>query len=179
MKKVVVISTSLHGGSNSEILAREFVRGAKEGGNEAELIRLAGKKIGFCIGCLSCQKTLQCVIADDARDIAEAVRNADVVVFATPIYYYDVCGQMKTLLDRLNPLFASDYRFREVYLLATAADDDESAMDGAAKCIEGWVECFAKARLCKVLRGVGIGAANDAKNHPDTMSQAYEMGNNV
>lgn len=179
MKHVVVISTSLRKGSNSEVLAKEFVEGAEKSGNKVEFISLTGKKLDFCIGCLVCQKTQKCVIDDDARTMAETVKNADTVVFATPIYYYEMCGQMKTLLDRLNPLFPSDYRFRDVYLLATAADNDERAMDGVVKGLEGWVECFPKAGLAGVLRGVGIGDANDAKNHPDMLKKAYEMGKTV
>ena len=176
MKNVVVISASLRKGSNSAYLAKEFAKGAEEAGNKVEFISLAGKKLGFCHGCLACQKTQKCVIDDDARAIAEAVKNADAVAFATPIYYYEMCGQMKTLLDRLNPLFPSDYKFREVYLLATSADGEDRAMDGAVKGLEGWVECFPKSRLAGVVRGAGIGDPDDAKNHPDALKKAFEMG---
>jgi len=58
----------------------------------------------FCVGCLACQETRRCVLQDDAVWIAEKVRNADTLVFVTPIYYYEMSGQFKTLLDRLNPL---------------------------------------------------------------------------
>lgn len=85
MKKVVIISASLRKTSNSDILAKEFEKGAKTAGNEVEYISLVGKKIGFCVGCLACQKTQKCVIADDAAQIADQVKNADVLVFATPI----------------------------------------------------------------------------------------------
>ena len=59
------------------------------------------------------------------------------IAFATPIYYYEMCGQMKTLLDRMNPLYTSEYAFRDIYLLTTAAENDESAMDGAVKGMQG------------------------------------------
>ena len=67
---------------------------------------------------------------------------ADVLVFATPIYYYGMCGQMKTLLDRANPLFTADYAFRDIYLLAAAAEDDKHTVDGAVTGLGGWVDCF-------------------------------------
>ena len=51
------------------------------------------------------------------------VKNAEVIVYATPIYYYEMCGQMKTLLDRLNPLYSADYLFRDIYMIATAAEN--------------------------------------------------------
>lgn len=179
MKNVVILSTSLRRGSNSEILAKEMVRGAQEPGHKVEFISLVGKKLGYCIGCLACQKTQKCVIDDDARQIAEQVKNADAVVFATPIYYYEMCGQMKTLLDRMNPLFPSDYSFRDVYLIATAADNEDAAMDGAVKGIEGWISCFPKSHLAGVLRGVGIGDANDARNHKDMLKKAYDVGKSI
>ena len=94
MKNVLIISTSLRGGSNSELLAKECAKGAEEAGNRVELLSLKGKKIQYCIGCLACIKTGKCVQRDDAPEIMEKLRRADVLVFATPIYYYEMCGQM-------------------------------------------------------------------------------------
>ena len=68
-KKVVVISTSLRGNSNSEKLAEYFAKGAEDAGNTVEFISLKNKKIGFCIGCLVCQRKGECVIKDDAIEI--------------------------------------------------------------------------------------------------------------
>ena len=121
MKRVIVISTSLRHGSNSDILADKFVEGALSAGNNVEKISLAGKEIQFCRGCFACQKLGRCVIKDDVNDIMAKVLEADVVCWATPIYYYEMSGQMKTLIDRLNALYPLDYRFRDVYLLTTAA----------------------------------------------------------
>lgn len=130
-KSVLIISTSPRKGGNSDALAEEFARGAQEAGNRVEKIELYNKTIGFCKGCLACQKSLRCVIRDDADTIAQKMLTADVIVFATPIYYYEMCGQMKTMLDRANPLYPADYAFRDIYLLATAADTDKGTMDGA------------------------------------------------
>ena len=152
MKKVLVISTSLRKNSNSQALAEEFARGAREAGNQVEEVSLAGKKLAFCTGCLA---------------------------FATPVYYYEMSGQMKTLLDRCNPLFGTDYRFREVYLLATAADGEESAMDGAEQGLQGWVDCFEEARLAGVLRGVGLTGPGEAKADAALLRRAYEMGRKI
>ena len=117
MKKVLIVSASPRVNSNSEALAKAFARGAQEAGDETELISLRGKTVNFCRGCFVCQEKLRCVIHDDADAICQKALNADVLVFATPIYYYEMSGQLKTLLDRLNPLFPSDYAFRDVYLL--------------------------------------------------------------
>ena len=85
---------------------------------------LRGRSIAFCMGCLACQSAGQCVIQDDAVEIAEKMGRAEVIAFATPIYYYEMSGQMKTLLDRANALFASDYAFRDIYLLTAAAEEE-------------------------------------------------------
>ena len=103
-KKVLIISTSPRRGGNSDSLADAFAQGAREAGHAVEQISLSDKTIGFCKGCLVCQKTQRCVIRDDADSIAQNMLTADVLVFSTPIYYYGMCGQMKTMLDRSNPL---------------------------------------------------------------------------
>ena len=179
MKNVLIISTSLRGGSNSELLAKECAKGAEEAGNCVELLSLKGKKIQYCIGCLSCIKTGKCVQKDDAPEIMEKLRRADVLVFATPIYYYEMCGQMKTLLDRMNPLYSSDYAFREVYMIATAADGGDTTFEKAYNGLQGWVDCFPKAKLCGLVAGEEIGDPKDAVNHPDVMEKAYELGKEI
>ena len=178
-KKVLIISTSLRGGSNSDILARECEKGAKEAGHDVELISLKGKDIKYCIGCLSCQNTGSCVLTDDVADIMSKVKEAEVIVYATPIYYYEMCGQMKTLLDRLNPLFSADYSFRDIYMIATAAEDEETAFDKAYNGLQGWVDCFEKATLKGIVTGGGIEDANDAPNHAEVLQKAYELGKGI
>lgn len=121
MKKVIVISTSLRTNSNSDKLADKFMEGALEAGHEVEKISLIGKDIRFCRGCLACQKLGKCVINDDVDSIMQKVLHADVVVWATPIYYYEMSGQMKVLIDRMNAMYTMDYQFRDVYMLTVAA----------------------------------------------------------
>ena len=174
-KNVLIISSSLRNGSNSEALADAFLKGAKEAGHNAEKIRLAGKTINFCKGCLACNKTLKCVIDDDSREIVEKMLKADVLVFATPVYYYSVCGQLKTLLDRANPLFASDYKFRDIYLLATAAEDESETVKGTETAVQGWIDCFEKANLSKTIFAGGVNDAGDINGHI-ALQEAYETG---
>ena len=175
-KKVLIISTSLRGGSNSEILAKECEKGAKAAGHDVQFLSLKEKEVKYCIGCLSCQRNGSCVLMDDVADVLELVKNAEVIVFATPIYYYEMSGQMKTLLDRLNPLYASDYAFREIYLIATAAENEDSAFDKAYNGLQGWVDCFEKATLKGIVMGGGIDDANSATKHNDIMKDAYRLG---
>lgn len=176
MKKVLIISTSLRMNSNSDILARECERGARDAGLDVDYVSLKGKEIKYCIGCLSCQKTNKCVLKDDVADIMAKVKEAEVIVYATPIYYYEMCGQMKTLLDRLNPLYTSDYKFRDIYMIATAADDSDTTFDKAYSGLNGWVDCFEKASLRgKVVAG-GIDEAGSVNNFVDIKNKAYELG---
>lgn len=177
-KKVLVISTSLHAHSNSEALADEFVRGAAEAGHDALKISLRGKKIGFCVGCLSCQSTRRCVIADDAPAIVDAMHDADVIAFATPIYYYEMCGQMKTLIDRANSLYDSDYHFRDIYILTAAAEDEAWVPERAVIGLEGWIECYPKSHLAGQVFAGGVTNGGDIAGHP-ALIEAYNMGKSI
>ena len=104
--------------------------------------------------------------------------SSDVIVFATPIYYYEMSGQMKTFLDRLNPLYYRENKFKEVFLLATSADTEERAMDGAVKGLEGWIECFDGVKLKGVIRATGVEKAGEVKDTP-AFAAAYETGQTV
>ncbi|MBQ9545291.1 MAG: flavodoxin family protein [Clostridia bacterium] len=176
MSKVLVVTSSLRAKSNSDILAERLIAGAKDAGHEVECVSLKGKTIKFCIGCFACQKTKKCLQKDDAVEIAEKMKNADTLVFVTPIYYYEMSGQMKTLLDRMNPLYSSDYSFRKVYMLSVAADDAKTTPEKAVNGLQGWIDCFEKARLCGSLFFGGIDGAGEAANRKEALDEAYEFG---
>lgn len=174
-KNVLVISTSPRKGGNSDMLADEFMRGALEAGNQAEKITLYDKELNFCRGCLACQKIGRCVIRDDAAAIIEKMQRAEVIAFATPIYFYEMCGQMKTLLDRSNPLFPAEYAFRDIYFLSAAAEDEADTDSRAISGLEGWIACFDKARLAGTVFGGGADVVGAIKGNP-ALAQAYAMG---
>ena len=178
MKKVLIISTSLRANSNSYLLAEEFKRGAIESGNEVELVSLKDKSIAFCKGCLACQKIGHCVISDDANAITEKMEVADVIVWATPIYYYEMSGQMKTMIDRANPLYSKDYRFKSVYLLSTATEKESYVPEGAIKGVSGWVDCFENVILKETLFVGGVTDPGDIRGN-EGLVKAYELGKNV
>lgn len=174
-KNVLVISTSPRKGGNSDMLADEFMRGALEASNQAEKITLYDKELNFCRGCLACQKIGRCVIRDDAAAIIEKMQKAEVIAFATPIYFYEMCGQMKTLLDRSNPLFPAEYAFRDIYFLSAAAEDEADTDSRAISGLEGWIACFDKARLAGTVFGGGADVVGAIKGNP-ALAQAYAMG---
>ena len=178
MKRVIVISTSLRHGSNSDMLADQFVEGAKAAGNDVEKITLAGKNIQFCKGCLACQKLGRCVINDDVNDIMAKVMEAEVVVWATPIYYYEMSGQMKTLIDRMNAMYGRDYKFRDIYLLTTTADDDPETPKRAETGLGGWIACYPKSRLAGTLFCGGVNEPKAIEGN-SKLQEAFEMGKNI
>ena len=178
MKKVVVISTSMRAGSNSQVLAEKFAEGAKTAGNEVELITLRGKEIKFCVGCLACQKLGACVIKDDVPAIMELVLNADVVCWATPIYYYEMSGQMKTLIDRMNAMYPKDYKFRDIYLLTTATEDEAETPKRAEAGLSGWIDCYPKSRLAGTLFCGGVTMPRDIEGN-GKLKEAYILGQNI
>ena len=178
MKRIIVISTSLRHGSNSDMLADKFVEGAKASGNEVEKISLSDKNIQFCKGCMGCHKLGRCVINDDVNDIMAKVMNAEVVVWATPIYYYEMCGQMKTLIDRMNGMYGRDYKFRDVYLLTVAADYDPETPKRAETGLGGWIACYPKSRLAGTIFCGGVSEAKAIEGHTK-LQEAFEMGKSI
>lgn len=178
MKNILIISSSLRRGSNSEALAEQFARGASDAGNKVELVSLRGKDIRFCRGCLACQNTQKCVIADDTQAIVAKMHDADVIAFATPIYYYEMSGQLKTLLDRANPLYPSDYRFRDIYMFSSAAEDEPTTPERAVMGLTGWIDCFEKARLAGTVFAGGVNDPDEIKGHP-ALAEAYAVGNKI
>ena len=179
MKKVLVISTSPRKNGNSDLLAQAFAEGAKEAGHSVEFVAFRDKNIQYCRGCLACQKTLKCVIKDDMAGILASLQKADVVCFATPVYYYACSGQMKTFLDRCNPLYPQEYAFRDVYLLAACADTDPAAIDGTVSDVRGWVSCFEKASYRGSVLAPGTNKAGEVKNSPAVLEEARKLGKNL
>lgn len=179
-KQVLILSTSPRQGGNSDALAEAFAQGAGAAGHAVEKICLQDKTIGFCRGCLSCQRRRdgRCVMQDDADAIVQKMAAAQVIVFATPIYFYEMCGQMKTLLDRSNPLFPLDYAFRDIYLLAAAAEAEDTAIDGAVNGLQGWISCFAQAQLAGSILAGGVDTVGSITGHA-ALEQAYQMGKNA
>lgn len=178
-KKVLIISTSIRNGANSEILAHETEKGALEAGHEVEFITLKDKDLKFCKGCMVCQKLGKCVINDDANDITAKMKNSDVIVWATPVYYYEMSGQMKTLIDRANSLYATGKNFTETYVITTSADSSKGVAQTVLNGVNGWVACFNSLELKGYLEAGGLDNPNEAYERKDLLEQAYNMGRNI
>ena len=176
-KKVIIISSTPRKNGNSQILCEEFARGARENGNEVELISLRENKIDYCIACYACRNTKKCFQNDGMNEILEKMINADVLVFATPIYYYDVAGQLKTFIDRTLPRY-TEIKNKDFYFLATCADDRREAITGALNTIQGFLDCVSNVKIKGVIYGTGVYTPGEVKNS-DYLKEAYEMGKNI
>lgn len=101
MKKVLILSGSPRKGGNSDILCDEFAKGALANGHEVEKICVAERKIAPCLGCYYCKDHGgKCVLNDGMEEILQKIIAADVLVLATPVYFYSMCAQLKAVIDR-------------------------------------------------------------------------------
>lgn len=115
------------------------------------------------------------MINDDVDAIMQKVLHADVIVWATPIYYFEMSGQMKVLIDRMNAMYTLDYQFRDVYMLTVAAEEEPEVPQRAEAGLTGWIDCFPKSRLAGTLFCGGV-ADSRAINGHSKLNEAYEMG---
>lgn len=178
MKQIVVISASPRKGGNSDTLCDEFVRGARDAGNRAEKIFLGDKKIGFCSACDYCQANGgECIQDDDMAEILDAFVAADVIVLATPVYFYTLDAQMKTLIDRVYARYTT-ISGKEFYFIITAADASVANMQRTVECFRGFTGCLSESTEKGVIYGTGAWEMGDIKTLP-AMNEAYEMGKAV
>jgi len=98
--KIVVITGSPHRHGTSALLADEFIRGAEEAGHSVTSFDAAFMKIGACLGCDKCMMSGPCCQKDDMEQIINAILQTDMIVFATPLYYYGMSTQLKAVIDR-------------------------------------------------------------------------------
>ena len=174
MKKVLVLSSSPRKGGNSDLLCDAFAKGAKEAGHAVTKIRVADKKVGFCTGCYACQKTGTCVIKDDAATILKKMMAADVIVFASPVYFYSVCAQLKALFDR-SVVFYPNITDKDYYFLMTMAEEDAAMAEGTVKAMQGFLDCYEGSTLKGTLVAHGVyekGAIKGTK----FLEKAHKMG---
>jgi multimeric flavodoxin WrbA len=98
--KILGLSFSPRQDGNTVILLNEALSGAKEEEAETELYSVAGKDISPCDGCWACRKTGKCHIQDDMQELYSKLLEADGIIFGTPVYFYSMTGQAKTVIDR-------------------------------------------------------------------------------
>ena len=176
-KKVLILSGSPRKDGNSDILCNEFMRGAAESGNEVEKIRVAEKRIGFCTGCYACRNTGVCAIKDDMAEVMQKLIDADVIVLASPVYFYSIDAQLKALIDRTVCRW-TEVKDKEFYYIMTAADSGIESMETTLACFRGYADCVEGAKEMGVIYGTGFYEKGEIKDKK-AMLEAYEMGKGI
>lgn len=171
---VVAISASPRRGGNSDVLCDQFLKGAKERGANITKISLAEKKISPCVACYACMDSGVCAKKDDMAEIQQSLIDADVIVLATPVYFYCMDAQMKIMIDRCLARYR-EMVGKKIYFIATAADPQHSALDETLAGLRGFLRCLPKAQECGVIYGTGTWDKGDVYKHP-ALEQAYQMG---
>lgn len=177
MKKVLIISSSPRKGGNSDLLCDQFLKGAQEAGHETEKIFLPAHKINYCLGCGVCNNTHVCVQKDDMKPLLDKMVEADVIVLATPVYFYSMDGQLKTFIDRTVPRY-TEISNKDFYFIVTAADSNKQNMTRTLEALRGFTEdCLDGTHEKGVIYGVGAWQKGEVKNTP-AYEQAYQAGKN-
>lgn len=177
-KKVLILSGSPRKGGNSDRLCDQFMKGAEEAGHEVEKIWVQGKKTVPCIACYHCKShNGECAIKDDMAEILRKMLAADVLVLSSPVYFYSISAQLKTVIDRTVARWL-EFKDKEFYYIMTAAEDTDTVMDGTLACMRGLAECLEGSVEKGVIYGKGVYEKGEIANHP-AMRQAYEMGKSL
>ncbi len=176
-KKVLILSGSPRKQGNSDLLCNEFMRGALEAGHEVEKVRVQEKNVACCMACYACRDTGICTIKDDMAEIMQKMIDCDVMVLASPVYFYSIDAQLKAVIDR-SVCRWTEVKNKEMYYIMTAADGERSSMDTTLACFRGYADCVEGAKEMGVIYGTGVYEKGEVKgNH--IMKEAYEMGLNI
>lgn len=177
-KKILILSGSPRKGGNSDILCGQFMAGAEEAGHSTEKIYVRDYKLNYCIGCNACQKNGGiCIHKDGMVEIAQKMIGADVIVLATPVYFYSMHAQLKTLIDRCYARFM-EMADKEFYYILTCAADADSYLDTAIAGLRGFTVCLPGAKEKGTVFGINAGEAGTVKTTP-AMNEAHQMGKSI
>ena len=175
MKKVVVVSGSPRMNGNCEILCREFIRGAQEAGNWVDFIPLSQHRIDYCIGCCKCTETGNCFQSDAMNGFNQLLLQADVIVLATPVYFYSMTAQMKAFIDRMMPVYQKIRA--DIYLMVTAWDDNCIHIESTVVALRGLTrDCLEDCPEKGLLVATDILEKGAVMDHPEYLKWAYKMG---
>lgn len=176
-KKVLILSGSPRKHGNSDLLCDEFMRGALEAGHEAEKIRVQEKNIACCMACYACRDAGVCAIKDDMAEIMQKMIDCDVMVLASPVYFYSIDAQLKAVIDR-SVCRWTEVKNKEMYYIMTAVDGERSAMDTTLACFRGYADCVEGAKEMGIVYGTGVYEKGEVQGKR-VMQEAYEMGLNI
>ncbi|WP_026881562.1 flavodoxin family protein [Clostridium akagii] len=176
--KVVVITGSAHKKGTSALLADKFMEGATEVGHEVFRFDAAFEEVKPCLSCDYCSAhDSNCVHKDSMEKLNGELATADMVVFATPIYYYTMSAQIKAVIDRFHAKNAIFLGNKKAIMMATAYGDADWTMDGLDKTFELMLG-FLNWKNAGTLYATGC-PAREVIEQTDFPKKAYEMGKNI
>jgi len=177
-KKVLVLSGSPRKGGNSDILCDQFMLGAEEAGHQVEKIFLGDKEINYCIACDTCRENGGiCDQDDDMAEVLDKMISADVIVMATPVYFYTMDAQMKTLIDRTYSRYM-EIKNKDFYFIATAAVRRRQALERTIEGFRGFTSVLSGVKEKGIIYGTGAWNIGDIKGS-SAMTEAYDVGKAV
>lgn len=176
-KKILILSGSPRKGGNSDYLCDRFAQGARDAGHDVEKIFVSAKKIGYCRACYACRDTHKCIIRDDMPEILDKMIDADILVLASPVYFYSINAQIKTVLDRTLARW-TELKDKEFFYILTAGEDDRSIMERALECFRGFADCFKGSVERGNICAHGLYAKEDARQSKFA-EDAYKLGKSI
>lgn len=154
------------------------MKGAQSAGHHADKIRLKDVNISYCTGCGVCfEGAKPCPQKDDMPGVLKQMIAADVIVMATPVYFFTMCAQMKTLIDRTCSRY-TEIKDKDFYFIVTAAVSDTQSLDRTVEEFRGFTSCLDGAKEKGVVYGTGAWKIGDI-SASKAMQQAHEMGKTV
>lgn len=177
-KNILVFVGSPRKGGNTDTLANAFIEGALDAGHEVEKITLQNHKISGCLGCDYCMKNRgACVQKDDMQMIYDKLNKADVVVLATPLYFFGFSSQIKKVIDRLYALLSGSLPNKQSILLAVYGSQDSHEINGLLSQYEMIASALNWRNLGEI-SAKGVLKKGDISNHP-SIAEANKLGRNI
>lgn len=177
-KKILVISSSPRKGGNTDLLCDEFIRGAEEAGGNVEKIFLADYRIdAFTEDDEQRFGDKINETEDDAPMIVNKMVDADIIVLSSPVYYMNITGQLKTLIDRTFGRYM-EMKDKEFFYITACADAEESTADTGIAGMRGFVMCLPNPTERGMVKAIGMGRKAAVKDS-QFMQQAYELGKKI
>ena len=175
--EIVVLTGSPRKNGNSSILADNFIKGATKKGHNVIRFDTAFKKVHACIDCNQCRTGNSCILNDDFNSIKDNLIKADMIVFVTPMYYFGVSAQLKTVIDRFYSINVELSTPKKSALILTYADTSAREAEPIKNQYEIFLDYLGWQDMGQIIAS-GVWTEG-AVNNTDYPKQAYELGKSL
>ena len=190
-KKALVIYGSPRKNGNTDILLKELIKGIKDGSDKIKIeeIYLSDLNIYFCRGCRACNQSGRCVIEDDMQDLHIKLQEANYIILGSPIFFYTVTAQSKAMIDRCQASWAKKYLLKQRqsdkmkgkrggWFVSVGATKGKKLFEGAILTMKYFFDTMDVPYRGNLLVK-GMDEKGDVLNHPQILSQAYQLGKEI